>query len=117
MKYQMEEYKLEIRHLDEADGGGFLASFPDLPGCMGDGDTPEAAIQDAREAFEAWLEARVALGLPIPRPGVQVSGKLLARLPKSLHAALLERAGIEGVSANTLLVSLVAEGIGRRVSG
>ena len=116
MNDQMQEYKLEIRHLNEADGGGFLASFPDLPGCS-DGDTPEAAIQDAREAFEAWLEARVALGLPIPRPGVQVSGKLLARLPKSLHAALLERAGIEGVSANTLLVSLVAEGIGRRVSG
>ena len=116
MNDQMQQYKLEIRHLNEADGGGFLASFPDLPGCS-DGDTPEAAIQDAREAFEAWLEARVALGLPIPRPGVQVSGKLLARLPKSLHAALLERAGIEGVSANTLLVSLVAEGIGRRVSG
>ena len=116
MNDQMQEYKLEIHHLNEADGGGFLASFPDLPGCS-DGDTPEAAIQDAREAFEAWLEARVALGLPIPRPGVQVSGKLLARLPKSLHAALLERAGIEGVSANTLLVSLVAEGIGRRVSG
>ena len=116
MNYQMDDYKLEIRHLNEADGGGFLASFPDLPGCS-DGDTPEAAIQDAREAFEARLEARVALGLPIPRPGVQVSGKLLARLPKSLHAALLERAGIEGVSANTLLVSLVAEGIGRRVSG
>jgi antitoxin HicB len=117
MKYQMEDFKLEIRHLDEADGGGFLASFPDLPGCMGDGDTPEAAIQDARDAFEAWVEARVALALPIPRPGVQVSGKLLARLPKSLHAALLERAGVEGVSANTLLVSLVAEGIGKRVSG
>lgn len=105
MNYQMDDYKLEIRHLNEADGGGFLASFPDLPGCS-DGDTPEAAIQDAREAFEAWLEARVALGLPIPRPGVQVSGKLLARLPKSLHAALLERACVEGVSANTLLVSL-----------
>jgi antitoxin HicB len=117
MNHQMEDYKLEIRHLNETDGGGFLASFPELPGCMGDGETPEAAIQDARDAFEAWIEARLALELPIPKPGVQVSGKLLARLPKSLHAALLERAGVEGVSANTLLVSLLAEGMGRRASG
>ena len=83
MNQQMQDHKLEIRHLGEEDGGDFLASFPELPGCMGDGETPEAAIQDARDAFEAWVEARLALGLPIPKPGVQVSGKLLARLPKS----------------------------------
>jgi antitoxin HicB len=117
MNDPIEDYKLEIRHLNEADGGGFLASFPELPGCVGDGETPEAAIQDARDAFEAWLEARIAPALPIPKPGLQVRGKLLARLPKSLHAALLERAGIEGVSANTLLVSLLAQGIGKRISG
>jgi antitoxin HicB len=117
MNHPSEDYKLEIRHLSEEDGGGFFASFPELPGCVGDGETPEAAIQDARDAFEVWVEARLTLKLPVPKPGVQVSGKLLARLPKSLHAALLERAGVEGVSANTLLVSLVAEGIGKRVVG
>jgi predicted HicB family RNase H-like nuclease len=51
------------------------------------------------------------------QPGVQVSGKLLASLPKSLHAALFELAGIEDVSANTLLVSLLAEGMGKPASG
>ena len=80
---KMLDYAIVVEPLSAEDGGGWLASVPALPGCMGDGETPEAAIQDARDAFEAWVEARLALGLPIPKPGVQVSGKLLARLPKS----------------------------------
>ena len=115
-QHHMEAYKLEVRQLTPEDGGGFLVTFPELPGCTSDGETPEQAIQNARGAFEAWTEARVALNLPIPAPGVQASGKLLARLPKGLHAALLERAALEGVSANTLLVALVAEGVGRRTA-
>ncbi len=34
-------YPVEIRQLAADDGGGWLATFLDLPGCMGDGDTPE----------------------------------------------------------------------------
>jgi antitoxin HicB len=114
MKHRMEDYRFEIRSLSPEDGSGFLVTFPDLPGCMSDGDTPEEAIQNARGAFDAWVETRNALKLPVPKPGVQASGKLLARLPKHLHTALLERAATEGISANTLLVSFVAEGIGKR---
>ena len=39
-----EDYSFEIRPLSEEDGGGFLITFPDLPGCMSDGETPEEAI-------------------------------------------------------------------------
>ena len=34
-----------------------LASVPALPGCMGDGDTPEAALADAGSAMAEWLDA------------------------------------------------------------
>lgn len=37
-----EDYPIEVRPLAEEDGGGFLATFPDLPGCMADGETPGA---------------------------------------------------------------------------
>ena len=40
------QYPVEIRPLSPDEGGGWLATFPDLPGCMGDGETPEAAIED-----------------------------------------------------------------------
>jgi len=47
-------------------------------------------------------------------PGGPASGKFLARLPKSLHAALIERSKHEGVSMNQYLTALVAEGLGKR---
>jgi antitoxin HicB len=38
----------------------------------------------------------------------------VARMPRSLHTRLAARAAQEGVSMNTLVVSIIAEGIGRR---
>jgi hypothetical protein len=37
------EYPIAVEPLPMAEGGGFLATAPDLPGCMGDGATPEEA--------------------------------------------------------------------------
>ena len=51
------DYAIMIEPLPEADGGGWLATVPVLPGCMGDGDTPEAALADAEAAIVAWLAA------------------------------------------------------------
>lgn len=54
---KFENYRFEIRPLSEEDGGGFLVSFPDLPGCISDGETYEEAIANARDAFAAWIAA------------------------------------------------------------
>lgn len=51
MKPTFNDFSIEIRPLSAEEGGGFLATFPDLPGCMADGETPEEAIADARGAF------------------------------------------------------------------
>jgi len=37
----------------------------------------------------------------------------VARVPKSLHTALAARAKMEGVSLNTLVLTFMAEGMGR----
>ena len=109
-------YPLEICPLNADEGGGWLASFPDLPGCMGDGATPEAAIADAYETAAAWLAVAQAQGDAIPQPSAGgESGRFVARLPKSLHTRLVARAEQEGVSMNTLVVSLIAQGVGVRV--
>jgi len=108
-------YPVEIRPLSAEDGGGWLASFPDLPGCMGDGDTPEAAIADGYSAAQAWLKVAEECGDPIPEPSSGgESGRFVARVPKSLHTRLVARAAQEGVSMNTLIVSIIAEGVGAR---
>lgn len=61
-------YPLQIAPLPPEDGGGFLAIAPDLPGCISDGDTPEAALRNGYDAIESWLAAAEAHGVPIPSP-------------------------------------------------
>jgi antitoxin HicB len=118
--YQFEEYMHEIAPLTNEDGGGFLISFPDLPGCMSDGETIEEAVANGRDAFSAWISAVADQGKPIPKPTAkpaemqEVSGKFVARLPKSLHARLVVRAKQEGVSLNTLVLTFIAEGLGQK---
>lgn len=61
-------YPVIVSPLPEADGGGFVATVPDLPGCMSDGDTPEEAVANVLDAIETWLEAAQDAGLAIPAP-------------------------------------------------
>jgi len=110
----MDDYPFEIRPLTEEEGGGFLITFPDLPGCMSDGETVEEAIRNGRDAFKCWMATVIEDGRPIPRPGESQSGKFVQRLPKSLHARLQARAKQEGVSMNTLVAAFLAEALGKR---
>lgn len=62
------DYPVLIGPLGEEDGGGFLARVPDLPGCMSDGETPEEALVNVRDAIAVWIEAWEDLGRPVPPP-------------------------------------------------
>jgi predicted RNase H-like HicB family nuclease len=118
--FQFEDYLHELAPLSVEEGGGFLITIPDLPGCMSDGETIEETIANGRDAFLSWVSAAMDMGRPIPRPTarpvelIEASGKFVARLPKSLHARLAARARQEGVSLNTLVLALIAEGLGHR---
>ncbi len=112
---RFEEYRLEIRPLSEDDGGGWLALVPDLPGCMSDGATYAEAIANAREAFDAWIAARLAENRDIPLP--ESGGKparFLLRLARTQHRELVAAAATEGVSVNSLVATFVAEGLTRQ---
>jgi antitoxin HicB len=62
------EYPVVVEPLAAEDGGGFAALVPDLPGCMSDGDTPEEAILNVRDAIRTWIDAAQATGRTIPAP-------------------------------------------------
>ena len=64
------DYPVIVQPLSEEDGGGYAAIVPDLPGCMSDGETPEEAIVNVRDAIIAWMEAAVDVGHPVPPPSV-----------------------------------------------
>ena len=51
------EYSVLLEPLPLGEGGGFLATVPDLPGSMSDGETPEEAVANIQDAILAWMEA------------------------------------------------------------
>jgi antitoxin HicB len=61
-------YAIVIETLSAEDGGGFVATVPDLPGCMSDGETPQEALANVDDAIRAWIEAALDLGHSIPEP-------------------------------------------------
>ena len=107
-------YPFEVKQLAREDGGGFLVTFPDLPGCMADGETILEAITNAMDAEASWLATARAFGDPLPAVSQSYSGKWVQRVPKSVHARLASLARREGVSINSLVASFIAEGLGRR---
>lgn len=103
--------RIDLRPLTAEEGGGWLATFPDLPGCMSDGESPEEALQNAIEAENAWLEANKTWQCD---NAWQKNINLLASLPVSVHSELETRAKAANVSINTVMIQLLALGMKSR---
>ena len=120
------------------DGGGEVwgVRIPDIPGCVGGGATPEAAIADAAEALRDVLAHKREGGFPAPPPStlseIVASGEIgegesavmipllldsgrTVRANVSLDAALLEAidaaAKERGLSRSAFLASAAREKI------
>lgn len=66
---RLREYPFVVRPLDANEGGGYLIEFPDVPGCVSDGETPEEAIANGRDALKACLLTLKEFRRPLPKPG------------------------------------------------
>lgn len=113
--YMALPYQIEI--YPEEDGSGYTAAIPDLPGCVTSAPTIDALGDMIAEAKSLWLEVALEDGDYIPEPAPleieEYSGRFVARLPRSLHRQLVQRATRENTSLNQLVVALLAEGMGR----
>lgn len=102
-------YKLEIT--PDTEEGGYVAAYPELPGCLTVGETITETVKNAEDAKAAWLEAAIDDGVAInePQGAEKYSGQFKLRLPKSLHKALAEHAKLEGISMNQYCLYLLAK--------
>lgn len=100
--------------IPDEESGTYTAVILEFPGCIAQGDTPQEAYEHLEDAAEGWIEAALDLKQEIPSPSQSVSfgGKVLLRLPKSLHRQLTLIAEREGVSLNQFIVSALAEKVG-----
>lgn len=108
-EYMELPYRLEL--VEDPDEGGYVASYPDLPGCLTTGETVEEAVENAREAKRAWIEAALEDGAEIwePKRPDSYSGQFKIRMPRSLHRSLAEHAQHEGISMNQYCVYLLSK--------
>jgi antitoxin HicB len=63
-------YRILIEPLSPEDGGGFLASAPELAGCISDGETAFEALANVQDAMVQWIDEARALGRTIPEPAM-----------------------------------------------
>lgn len=93
--------------------GGFVAEIEELSGCMTQGETLEEVFEAIEDARCGWIQVAYEDGqsIPLPRDVEEYSGKILVRIPKSLHRALARTAKWEGVSLNQYIASLLATGV------
>lgn len=102
---------------DQADdSSGYVASVNELPGCIAQGDTQETALANLRNVMESWIEFVLEQGRPVPPPSPEPTfgGRILLRLPASLHERLAWEAEREGVSLNQYLLGVAAASVGWR---
>jgi antitoxin HicB len=112
-KRNSDAYRFIVRPLSKEEGGGYLVEYPEIPGCMSDGETVDEAIANAREALRDTLDVFRESGRKAPSPGVQAA-QWRQRLPRTLYLKLTEQAKREGVSINSLVTAMSAEAIGAK---
>ena len=107
--YLAMSYRMEI--VEDKDEGGFVVSYPELPGCITCGETIERAVENAADAKKAWLEAALEEGIEIHEPGSleEYSGQFKIRMPRSLHRDLAEHSKKEGISMNQYCIYLLSK--------
>ena len=61
-EYMSMSYKMEI--IEDQDEGGFVISYPDLPGCITCGENDREVMQNAKDAKKReWIRAALEEGI------------------------------------------------------
>jgi antitoxin HicB len=103
-------YHLTLVRDGEDKAKPWSASVEELAGCSSRGRTPEEALNGARAAMTGWIELALEEGRDIPEPksATSHSGRLLLRMPRTLHADLTRASEREGVSLNQFITDVLA---------
>jgi antitoxin HicB len=106
---------LLVRDAEEK-GKPWSATVEELPGCRSHGKTSEEALRGIQEAMESWISAALAeeRDVPVPKSAASHSGRLLLRMPRTLHADLTRASEREGVSLNQFITDVLAAAVAWR---
>lgn len=103
--------------LERQEDGSILVSFPDVPEALTEGETRDAALDQAQDCLVAALGGYVKARLPIPLPS-PARGRTVIAVPALAAAkiALYAAMRADGVSNTALAMRLgLSEGAVRRL--
>lgn len=91
----------------------WCATVEELAGCTSRGKTSDDALNGVRDAMTAWIETALQEGREVPEPksATSHSGRLLLRMPRTLHAELTRASEREGVSLNQFITDVLAAAV------
>jgi antitoxin HicB len=103
-------YHLTVVRDAEDKAKPWTAAVEELSGCTSRGRTPEEALSGVQSAMTSWIEIALDEGRPIPEPKSATghSGRLLLRMPRTLHAELTRASEREGVSLNQFITDVLS---------
>jgi antitoxin HicB len=102
-------YRIALSRDGQDEERPWLATVEELAGCHARGSTPEEAAGLIVPAIAEWVASARAEGreVPEPRSSRTHSGRLLLRMPQSLHSDLADAAERDQVSLNAYLNALL----------
>ena len=106
-------YHLVLVRDGEEKGKPWTASVEELAGCTSRGKTADAALSGIEAAMQKWIATAIEEGRPVPEPksATSHSGRLLLRMPRTLHADLTRASEREGVSLNQFITDVLAAAV------
>lgn len=118
-EYSALDYPVEIRRLPAEEGGGYVACIPMLGRwtVQAAGDTVEEALELLEEVKDTVFAHLQEQGIAIPEPPPleeprQYQGKIVLRVPATMHEELVHRAEQEGISLNQFIQNALSRYLG-----
>ena len=112
--YLNQKYAFIIERHEDGEKPYYSLRVLEFEGCMTTGDTIEEVACDIQDAMREWLQLNIKLGRVIPKPirSRHYSGKVMLRMPPTLHESLMFRAAEQGVSLNRYLIASLSRNLG-----
>lgn len=101
-KDEFDGFSIELFKDEEGD---WLAHFEEIPTVSAFGESPEEALYELKEAWEATKESHLKHKEPIPIAPAkkEYSGQFNVRIDKRIHRSLAIEAARAGISLNALV--------------
>jgi len=117
-RYLALPYHVTLVRDGDGENGPWVAQVEELAGCTSRAETAEQAASGIQQAMSDWITEALREGreVPEPKPVDEHSGRLLLRMPRTLHAELTRLAEREGVSLNQFITDALASAVGWRLA-